>query len=50
MRSCTSGWFMHDVPSRFHMNGTASMRKISMPRLASHSTVSRIAAKTFGLA
>jgi hypothetical protein len=40
---------MQEVPIRFHMNGTASSRKISTPRLASHNTVSRTAAKTLGL-
>ena len=30
---------MQEVPSRFHMNGTASIRNTSIPRLASHSIV-----------
>ena len=40
---------MHDVPSRLPMNGTASSRKISMPRLASQRIVSSTAANTRGL-
>ncbi len=46
--SCTSGWFSQLVPRRFQMNGTASSRKTSTPRLARRRIVSSIAQKTSG--
>jgi hypothetical protein len=44
-----SGWFWQVVPNRFHMNGTASMRKTSTPRLASQVISPSIASVTAGL-
>ena len=48
-RVCPSGWFWQVVPRRFHMNGTASMRKTSTPRLASQVISPSIASVTAGL-
>ena len=47
-RLWTSGWFWQFVPSRFHMNATASSRKTSTPRFARSSRMSVISTNTRG--
>ena len=47
---CASGSDSHEVPSRFQMNATASIRSTSTPRVARNSSSPAIARKTAGFA
>ena len=45
----TSGWFWLFVPSRFHINGTASRRRTSTPTFAKNSISAKTLRKTSAL-